>query len=103
MHWSVGKKRAQHGSAVDAARSTARSTRIAAAFGLIGALATIGMGIGAEIVDEETPDIEICTAVAIVNYNYLYELGEITHEEFEQLRADAIQDELDDTTTCERF
>ena len=100
MHWTVGKRRSQHGSAIEAARATARSTRIAAAFGLIGALATIGVGIGAEIVDQETPTVQLCTAVAIVDYAYLHEIGELTDEEFAELRADAIQDQIDDIPEC---
>ena len=100
MHWAVGKRRAQHGTAIEAARATGRATRIAAAFGLIGTLATIGVGIGAEIVDEEVPGVQLCTAVAIVDYSFLYDSGQITEEEFAQLRADAIQDQIDDIPEC---
>ena len=100
MHWVVGKKRAQHGSAVHAARSTARATRISGALGLILTLGSVGAGIAAEVTGDDVPEVRICTAVAIVDYHYLYELGEITHEEFEQLRADAIADQLADTADC---
>ncbi len=100
MHWVVGKKRAQHGSAVHAAKATARSTRLSAALGLILTLGSVGIGIAAEVTEEDIPEVRICTAVAIVDYNYLYEIGEITHDEFEQLRADAIADELAGTPDC---
>ena len=100
MHWAIGKRRAQHGTAVEAARATGKATRLAAAIGLIGTLATVGVAIAAEVTDEEIPEVRICTAVAIMDYSYLYDSGEISHEEFEQLRTDAITDQITDAGDC---
>lgn len=100
MHWVLGKRRAQHGTAVEAARVTGRATRYATAIGLIGTLATVGVAIGAEVTDEVIPEVRICTAVAIVDYSYLYDRGDISHEEFEQLRDDAITDQINDAGEC---
>ena len=100
MHWVLGKRRSHHTSAVEAARSTARATRLAAAVGLIGTLATVGVAIAAEVIDEEPIEVQICTAVAIQDYTYMYDSGEISHDEFESLRADAITDQLNDTGDC---
>ena len=63
---------------------------VAAAIALVGTLATVGVAIAAEVVDEEPIVVQICTAVAIQDYTYMYDSGEISHEEFENLRADAI-------------
>jgi hypothetical protein len=101
MHWVVGRRRAQHGSAVHAARTTARSTRYATALGLIGTLASVGFGIAAEVTSDDIPEVWICTAIAIQDYHYLYETGDISQEEFEQLRADAIADQLADVGDCQ--
>ncbi len=100
MHWILGKRRTQHPSAIEAARTTARATRVAAAIGLIGTLTTVGIAIAAEVVDEEPIEVQICTAVAIQDYNYMYNSGEISHDEFEDLRADAITDQINDTGNC---
>ena len=100
MHWVLGKRRSHHTSAVEAARSTARATRLAAAVGLIGTLATVGVAIAAEVIDEEPIEVQICTAVAIQDYTHMYDSGEISHDEFESLRADAITDQLNDTGDC---
>lgn len=100
MHWLVGKRRVQHRSAVAAARATARATRLAAATGLVGTLLTVGVAVAAEIATEDVPQVRICTAVAIMDYNYLYELGEITHEEYVELRGDAISDQITDAGDC---
>ena len=100
MHWTLGKRRTQHPSAIEAARSTARAARYAAAVGLIGTLATVGVAIAAEVVDEEPVEVQICTAVAIHDYNQMYDTGDITHEEFEMLRADAISDQINDAGDC---
>lgn len=101
MHWAVGRRRAQHGSPVHAARVTARSTRYAAALGLIGTLASVGVALAAAVTADEIPEVRICTAIAIQDYHYLYEMGDISHEEFDQLRADAIADQLADVGDCQ--
>ena len=100
MHWVFGKRRSQHTSALEAARATARATRLAAAVGLVGTLATVGIAIVAEVVDEEPIEVQNCTAVAIQDYMYMYDSGEISHDEFSNLRADAISDQLNDTGAC---
>lgn len=100
MHWVLGKRREQHRSPVEAARATAKATRYAAAVGLIGTLATVGFGLAAEVVDEDTGGVSICTAVAIFDYEALFKSGTITSEEYEQLRADAIADQINDTADC---
>lgn len=100
MHWVLGKRRAQHGSAIEAAKATAKATRYAAAVGVIGTLATVGIAVAAEVVDEEPAGVQICTAVAIYDYQSLYEDGTISRSEFEELRADAIADAVNDTADC---
>ncbi len=100
MHWTLGKRRQQHMTAIEAAAATAKSTRVAAAIGLIGALATVGTAVTAEVVDNQPPEVLICTAVAIQDYSSLYDSGSISHEEFEQLRSDAISDQLEDSAPC---
>ncbi len=100
MHWVIGKRRLQHGSAVEAARKTARATRYAVTIGLLGTLATVGVAVAAELVDGESGEVSTCTAAAIYDYQHLYDARTITAEEFHQLRADAIADQLADTGDC---
>lgn len=100
MHWTLGRRRRQDESAVDAARRTARLTRLASAVALVSALAAVGGAVVAEVLDSEPSNPGSCTAVALTGYMYLYEDGTITHDEFEALRSDAIQDELEDTGDC---
>jgi hypothetical protein len=100
MHWVLGKRREQHTTAVEAARATARATRVAATVGLVGSLLTVGGAVAVEAIDHESIDVSSCTAVAIQDYMYLYEGGAINHDEFEALRTDAIAGEVDDTAAC---
>lgn len=100
MHWTVGKKRLQQETPVEAARTTAKATRVATAVGFIAAMLTIGGAVAVEVVDEEPFEVRLCTAVAIQDYDVLYEAGDITKEQYELLRADSIQDQIDDIAEC---
>lgn len=100
MHWILGKRRRQHESPIDAARSTANATRKAATFALVTAVAALGGSVGAEIVDRESSSPGSCTALALTGYSYLYDDGTITQDEYESLRSDAIEDELNDSGDC---
>jgi hypothetical protein len=100
MHWTLGKRRPHSGSATDAAGRTAKATRVAATIGLVGALLASGGAIAAELVDQDSTGPTNCTAEALTDYMYLYDDGPITHSEFEDLRADAIDDELTDQGEC---
>ena len=100
MHWTLGKRRRQHASPVEAARRTSAAARRAAAIALVAALAALGGSVGAEILDRDPSSPGSCTALALTGYMYLYDDGTITHDEYESLRRDAIEDELNDTGDC---
>lgn len=100
MHWTLGKRRPHSGSAIDVAGRTAKATRLAATVGLVAALLSAGGAVGAELVDQDSISPTNCTAEALTDYMYLYDGGLITHSEFEDLRADAIDDELADQGEC---
>jgi hypothetical protein len=100
MHWTLGRRRRQHESPVEAARRTANATRKASAVALVAAVLALGGSVGAEILDRESSSPGSCTALALTGYMYLYDDGTITHDEYELLRSDAIEDELNDTGDC---
>ncbi len=100
MHWTLGKRRPHSGSATDAAGRTAKATRVAATVGLVRALLSSGGAIAAELVDQDSTSPTNCAAKALTDYMCLYDDGLIKHSEFEDLRADAIDDELTDQGEC---
>jgi len=100
MHWVLGRRRPHDDSPQEAARRTAKATRVAAAIGLVGMLLGVGGAVGAEIVDQDSSDLTTCTAEALSDYMYLYNDGLINHDEFEILRSDAIDDEVNDIAEC---
>lgn len=100
MHWVLGKRRPQSGSAEETARRTAHATRVAAATGLIAAVLAVAAAVGAEVADHDSSTPATCTAAALSDYMYLYDDGLITHNEYEVLRADAIDDEVNDVSEC---
>lgn len=64
------------------------------------AVLALGGSVGAEILDRESSSPGSCTALALTGYLYLYDGGAITRDEYESLRTDAIEDELNDTGNC---
>ncbi len=100
MHWTLGKRRPHSGSAVEVAARTGRATRRAASIGLMAALLSVGGAMAAELADQDSSSPTNCTAQALNDYMYLYEDGLITHGEFEDLRADAIDDQLSERGEC---
>lgn len=100
MHWIFGKARSHSSAPVEEAARTARSTRVAAAIGLVAAVLAVGGAVGAELVDHDSTNVSSCTAGALTDYMYLYDDGVISHQEYESLRADAIDDQLNETGDC---
>lgn len=100
MHWTLGKRRPHTGSATEAASRTAKATRVAATIGLVGALLSAAGAVAVELADQDSSTPTNCTAEALTDYMYLYDDGLITHTEFEDLRDDAIDDELSDVGEC---
>jgi hypothetical protein len=73
MHWVVGRRRRQHESAVDAARRTARATRLSAAVALITALGAVSGVVGAELLDTDSTVGPHCTVVPLSGTTFMFD------------------------------
>ena len=98
MRWVRRRGARRHDSAYQAALEAARASRFAAVLLLVGTFGTSGAGIATQLLEPDSGPAT-CTARKIVELQELRHKGYLTLDEFEDLRRDAIGDELDDTAS----